>query len=110
MPMKAWLIRILQFRTAQTENVIERVINHQFESALSAMEQHASLELTGFGKYYFNKRKALKKMEKMLSQKSVFEKMSVNPDLSEARRRSAEYKLKNIVQNIEALKPKLHED
>jgi nucleoid DNA-binding protein len=105
--VKNYLIRKLAVKMMVSESVIDAVVTHQFHSALEALSTHDSLELSGFGKFYFNKKKALKKMEKMLSQKAVFENILKRPELTEQKRASTEVKLKNVLYNIEYLKPRI---
>jgi DNA gyrase/topoisomerase IV subunit B len=90
------------------EEVIQAVISHEFQSANEALLNNNSVEISGFGKFVFNEKKAHKMMEKFHSQKALFEKMCQNTKLSEAKRRSAALKLQSALNNIESLKPKLN--
>ena len=107
--MKEYLIRTLAVKMMVSEKTIEAVINHQFNSANDAMKMHNSVEISGFGKFTFNYKKALKKMEKMLSQQALFQSRIDNPNLSEQRRATETVKLNNVIHNINILKPKLYE-
>jgi nucleoid DNA-binding protein len=107
MSIKDYLIRKLAVKMMVSEKVIETVINHQFQSATTAMYTSQSVELSGFGKFFFNTKKAQKKMEKLLSKKALFERQAVDEQLSEQRRASAFNKLMNTLEQIETLKPKL---
>lgn len=91
-----------------SEEVISSVISHQFQSANEALSNNNSLEISGFGKFLFNEKKAQKMMEKYLSQKEAFERYSQDESQSEARRRNASLKLASAISNIEHLKPKLY--
>lgn len=110
MSVKDYLIRIMAVKTMTSEKTIEAIVNHQFQSASEAMSKHNSLEISGFGKFYFNHKKAQKKMEKMLSKADMFRKQMENPALSEQKRTSASVKLTNTLAGIETLKPKLQDD
>ena len=68
------------------------------------------MELSGFGKFVFSKRKANKAMEKFLSQKSVFEKILSDETISEQKRKNIQSKLTTVEKNIVTLKPKLHNE
>lgn len=107
--MKDYIIRTQAVKMMIPEKVIEAVINHQFNSANDAMKFHNTVEISGFGKFVFNYKKAQKKMEKMLSQQKLFQSRIDNPNLSEQRRATETVKLNNVIHNINVLKPKLYE-
>lgn len=107
--MKEYLIRTLAVKMMISEKTLEAVINHQFNSANDAMKEHNSVEISGFGKFMFNRKKAVKKMEKMLSQQQLFQSRIDDPTLSEQRRATETVKLNNVIHNINILKPKLYE-
>jgi nucleoid DNA-binding protein len=107
--MKEYLIRTLAVKMMVSEKTIEAVINHQFNSANEAMKFHNTVEISGFGKFTFNYKKAVKKMEKMLSQQQLFQSRIDDPKLSEQRRATETVKLNNVIHNINVLKPKLYE-
>jgi nucleoid DNA-binding protein len=107
--MKDYLIRTLAVKMMVQEKVIEAVINDQFNSANEAMRIHNSVEISGFGKFIFNYKKAQKKMDKMLSQKKLFEGRLKDPSISEQKRNTEMVKLTNVINNINILKPKLYE-
>ncbi len=62
--MKDYLIRRLAVKLMTSEKTIETVINHQFQSANEALLNNKTIEISGFGKFIFNDKKALKKMSK----------------------------------------------
>jgi len=107
--MKDYLIRTLAVKMMVPEKTIEAVINDQFNSANEAMKIHNTVEISGFGKFIFNYKKALKKMEKMMSQKQLFESRLEDPSISEQKRNTEMVKLTNVIHNINVLKPKLYE-
>ena len=107
--VKEYLIRKLAVKMMISEKTLEAVINHQFNSANEAIKNNSSVEISGFGKFVFNHKKAVKKMEKMLSQKQLFESRLENVELSEQRRATEMVKLNNVINNISILKPKLYE-
>lgn len=110
MSVKDYLIRLMSVKMMLSEKTIESVVNHQFQSANEAMRVNNSLEISGFGKFYFNHKKAQKRMEKMLSKAEMFEKNATDEKLSEQRRNSAALKLANTLAGIEVLKPKLQDN
>lgn len=106
--VKEYLIRKMAVKMRITEKTIEAVINHQFQSANAATFQHKSLEISGFGKFFFNEGKAHRTMEKYLSQKALFEKWVADETLPEAKRQSAKRKLQMALDGIEDLKPRIY--
>ena len=109
MSVKDWLIRKMAVKMRMSEKALETIINHQFQSANEALTQHKSLEISGFGKFFFNEKKAHKTMEKFLSQKALFEKWVADETLPEAKRKSAAIKLQMAIDGIRDLKPKIYE-
>jgi nucleoid DNA-binding protein len=107
--VKEYLIRRMAVKMRMSEKVLEAVVNHQFQSANEAMSQHKSLEISGFGKFFFNDGKAVKTMEKFLSQKALFEKKANDEALPEAKRRNASMKLQSALDNIRDLKPRIYD-
>lgn len=108
--IKEWLIRKLSVKMMISERIIEEVINHQFNTARSALDVNDSIEFSGFGKFWFNKKKAGYKLKSLLLQKKNCEDVISTPDSSSQKKRAAELKLISTTKNIELLKSKLHED
>lgn len=107
--VKEYLIRRMAVKMMVSEKLLEAVVNHQFQSAHEAMGQHKSLEISGFGKFFFNNGKAVKTMQKFLSQKALFEKKANDEALPEAKRRNASMKLQSALDNIRDLKPRIYD-
>ena len=105
--VKDFLIRKMSIKFNTPEKVIEAVVNHQFQSATLAFNDQKSVELSGFGKFLFNEKKAVKKMETMLIQKQVLEQTIVDQTATDRKRKAAEVKLQSLLQAIEILKPKI---
>ena len=108
--VKHFLIRNMSVKMMLQESLIETIVNHQFESAYGALEdpQCFSMEFSGFGKLLFNKKKAIKKLEKQNSQIHTFEQLLLT-ELSPIRRRNLEMKLSSAKKNLEHLKNKTNE-
>jgi len=100
-------MRIMSVRTNTPLKTIEAVVEFQMQGANEALVNNYIVELSGFGKFLFNHKKAQKKMIKNLSKKELFEKTLKNTDLTEQRRNSITLKLENTIKFIEGLKPKL---
>ena len=105
--IKDYIIRKMSIKFNTPEKVIEAVVNHQFQSATLAFNDQKSVELSGFGKFLFNEKKAVKKMETMLIQKQVLEQTIVDQTATDRKRKAAEVKLQSLLQAIEILKPKI---
>jgi len=108
MSVKDYLIRKLSVQLMMSEKTIETIVNHQFRSANVALQDNNTVELSGLGKFHFNYKKAVKKMEKMVSKANMFNAQMNNMELSEQKRTSASNKLYNTLAQIETLKPKLN--
>ena len=52
-------------KTLIAEKVVEEVVMHQFKSAKEATDVEHSVELAGFGKLFFNEKKAQRKLKKI---------------------------------------------
>jgi nucleoid DNA-binding protein len=91
------------------EKIIDKVVSHQFDSALKATVLYNSVELSGFGKFSFSQKKALKQMTKYNEQiVSYTEKL--NSSESEAEKRNLNMRIASTLYNIEVLKPKIKSD
>lgn len=106
--IKDYIIRKMSIKFNTPEKVIESVVNHQFQSATLAFNDQKSVELSGFGKFLFNEKKAVKKMETMLIQKQVLEQTIIDETATDRKRKAAEVKLESLLQAIEILKPKIN--
>jgi nucleoid DNA-binding protein len=107
--MKDYLIRVQSVKAMTSEKVIEAVINHQFQSASLAMRTNNSVELSGFGKFYFNTKKAIKRLAVLETKKLNLENIIASPESSEAKLIKAHTYLKNVIIDIEYIKSKTNE-
>ena len=107
MSVKDFLIRTLAIKMLTSEKILEAVINHQFQSANEAMLTNKSVEISGFGKFFFNDKKAIKKMEKLMGRKAQYEAMLNDPEITDQKRAYAIIVLENIIKSIQDLKPKI---
>ena len=107
--VKDFIIRKMAVKMMISEKVLDAVVSHQFSSANAAMKDNDSLEISGFGKFLFNRKKAQKLMEKFESQKALFSSKLEDLSLSEKKRASLELKLQIALDNIADLKPKLYD-
>ena len=108
--VKDYLVRVLAVKMLTSEKVIEAVVDHQYQSTNEAMESNYSVEISGFGKMLFNKKKAIREMDRLLSYKAIHEQTLLNEDITETKRQSLILKLDNIRMAIESLKPRIDEN
>jgi len=108
MTVKDFLIRRLAVKMMISEKTIEAVVNHQFQEANQAMLKNKSLEISGFGKFFFNDKKAAKQMAKYEDIKAALERKLKDETLTEQRRGSIERKLQSAIDSIRDLKPKMY--
>jgi nucleoid DNA-binding protein len=107
MSTKDYLLRVMSVRTKIPLKTLEAVIEHQFKGMLEAMQTSHSVELSGFGKFLFNNKKAQKKYDKQLSKIEQFENKLKQPDLTERQIASYSLKLENTKRVANDIKPKL---
>lgn len=107
MSVKEYLMRLMSIRENIPLKTIEIVINNQFEEAHKALKDNYSIEISGFGKWLFNHKKAIKVLEKNYSKARVFREKLENPDLTDVKRASWQLKLDNTLKQIETLEAKI---
>ena len=95
-------------RTNKPLKIIEAVIEHQLQGANEALKDKNTIELSGFGKFIFNVKKAKKKLDKNLSKEKFFRNALEEHDITESKKKSVSLKLENTIKTIESIKPKLH--
>lgn len=111
MSVKDYLVRTLAVKMMISEKMIETVINHQFQSANEAMDTNNSIEIAGFGKFYFNGKKATKRLESLNNKKNLMEEFITSPSTSEQKKRSSQVTLDKTEALIHLLKSKtIYED
>ena len=106
MSVKDYLVRTLAVKMLISEKTIEAVVNHQFQSANEAMDFNNSLEIAGFGKFYFNEKKATKRIGALNAKKTVMETIIADETTSEQKRRSSQVTLDKTEALINLLKTK----
>jgi nucleoid DNA-binding protein len=103
--VKDFLIRTLTIKLAMNNKVIEAVINHQFQTANDALDSNISVEISGFGKFVFNEKKADKKTLKLLSKIEAAEKSMTDENATEAYRKRASVIYTKTKDQLKLLKP-----
>lgn len=109
MSVKDYLIRKMSVRMNIPAKTIEAVVDHQMAEINKAIQadDKFSVEMSGFGKFLFNHKKAQKKYEKQLSKEKLFLSKLEDPTLSEKQRSSYKLKLEIARNWMERIKPKL---
>jgi nucleoid DNA-binding protein len=92
-----------------SEKIIDSVVTHQFDSANDALNVNSSVEISGFGKFYFNQKKALTQYNKLLAIKQAYENMLLDENITPTKKNAVELKLQIIQSSIKTLKPKINE-
>ena len=93
-----------------SERVINQVITHQFDGVHDAFKNNDSVEISGFGKFLFNKKKAKKHVTKLNNIKAKYEKMLAKDDMPVKQVNFIKSKLSGLILTLMSLKPKLNED
>ena len=109
MSIKEWIIKKMAISMVVSEKTIDNVVTHQFDSANDALNIHDSIEISGFGKFYFNQKRAQAQYDKYVRIKQSYENMLANDSLSDKKRHSTEQKLISILNDIKIIKTKINE-
>jgi len=107
MSVKDFLIRTLAVKMLTSEKTIEAVVNHQFQSANEAMDLNNSVEIAGFGKFFFNNRKAVKRLEQLNAKIGAMEKIIADPSTSDQKKRSSQVTIDKALVTINELKTRI---
>ena len=107
MSVKDYLIRTLAVKIMVSEKTIETVVNHQFQSANEAMDLNNSIEISGFGKFFFNQKKAAKRLESLMYKKRSLKDIIENPNSSDQKKHSSQVTLEKTEALINLLKTKI---
>jgi nucleoid DNA-binding protein len=92
------------------EVVINQVITHQFDSAHDAVKTNDSVEISGFGKFLFNEKKATQKVDKLQKVKKGYEKMLQDEEIPLKKANFIKSKLSNLNVSVNSLKPKIEKN
>jgi hypothetical protein len=107
MSVKDYLVRTLAVKMMISEKTIETVVNHQFQSANEAMDTNNSIEISGFGKFYFNEKKAQKRLVDLNRKKNLMLEFIASDETSEQKKRSSHVTLEKTEALINLLKSKI---
>jgi hypothetical protein len=77
---KEWFVKELALSMNIPEQLVDKIVRHQFEEFVNATRTRDTLELSGFGKFMFKRPGAQKVIEKLERQIALFRnKMADNP-------------------------------
>jgi len=110
MSVKEWIIKRMSISMVISEKVIDAVVTHQFDSANDALNTNDTLEISGFGKFYFNTKKANTHYNKLLQMRQAYENTLADPTTSDKKRHSTSLRMITVLQDIKILKPKIKTD
>ena len=103
-----WMIKRTAKELDIPERIVHNVIMHQFQSASNAMSDNNSVEIYGFGKFIFNKKRAVKEHKRLsLIRKNTQKMFDVAPD---KRKNALIKRINNLDSQISYLEHKLKED
>jgi hypothetical protein len=108
MSVKEWITKRMSIQLVISEKIIDQVINHQFDSANDALNVNKSVEISGFGKFFFNEKKALTQYNKLLAIEKAYNNMLLDENITEVKKNAVTLKLKIIATSIKTLKPKVN--
>jgi len=109
MSVKEWIIKKMAINMVISEKTIDAVVTHQFDSANDAVNTNHSVEISGFGKFLFNHKKALAQYNKLLAIKKAYENMLLDENITDVKKNAVELKLQIVHSSIKTLKPKIDE-
>jgi hypothetical protein len=92
-----------------SEKTIDAVVTHQFDSANDALNIHKSVEISGFGKFFFNSKKAVTQYNKLLNIKRTYENALADENITDTKKNALELKMQIVESSIKTLKPKIDE-
>lgn len=107
--VKDFIIRKMAVKLMMSEKTIDDVINHQFNSANEALKYNNSVEISGFGKFLFNQKKAIKRLNVLLSKEELYNSVILTCT-TEERKASIQLKLNTTKTEIEILKTRINEN
>lgn len=107
MSHKEWIIKRLAIKLVVSEKIIDAVVTNQFDLANEMLTTKNSIEFSGFGKFVFNMKKAIKRMTKFKDQQALYEGILIDETLSESAKIKNQKKLETVLNNIKALKDKI---
>lgn len=105
MSIKDFLVRTLAAKLMINEKVIDKVVSHQFRSAAEAMRCNSSVEISGFAKFIFNEKKAVRKLTALIKKQEIQQAIVDSPESTTEQVRKAKLLVTDTIRRINLLKP-----
>lgn len=105
--LKDYILNLQSVRLNVPLKTIEAIFDFQYEEAHKALKDKNTVEISGFCKFIFNEKKAIKKANKEMGKAQYFSELLKDTTISDKVRKSTEYKLSNTLRDLELLKPKI---
>lgn len=105
--IKDELIKQIAIKKDLPESMVSTIISHEFDSAYQATANNNSIEISGFGKFVFNIKRAAKRLEKYYEITTYLQTTIDDPLTTDVVRHKSQLKLNTLAINIEHLKSKL---
>jgi hypothetical protein len=109
MSVKEFIIKRMALSLVTSEKIIDQVVQHQFDSANDALNLNNTVEISGFGKFFFNTKKAEAHYNKLLAMKQAYENTLTDESITDKKRNATEQRMITVLKDIKTLKPKMHE-
>lgn len=107
MSVKEYIIKKMAISMVISEKIIDQVVNHQFDSANDALSSNDTIEISGFGKFFFNTKKANTHYNRLLAMKQAYENILADTSTTDKKRHSTEQRMITVLNDIKMLKPKI---
>jgi len=107
MSVKEFIIKRMAISLVVSEKIIDQIVQHQFDSANDALNTNDTVEISGFGKFFFNTKKANTHYNKLLAMKQAYENTLADTSITEKKRHSTEQRMITVLSDIKMLKPKI---
>jgi len=108
--LKEWLTKKTSQITQISERTVDIVIHNQFNTANDAVNTNYSVELSGFGKFIFNNKRAIRQMAKYLKEKDKLLAELAKSGVTERRKKIIENRMFVLELNIKVLKPRIKDN
>lgn len=89
MSIRDWITKKVSHVTMTPEHIIAKVISHNYDSAYDAISKNNSVEISGFGNFYYNEKRADKELQHCITQKNTWEKRYECENSTESKRSEA---------------------
>ena len=107
MRVREWLTKTLSRRDHIPETTITAVIRHQYDAGQQALKENNSVEIAGFGNFFYNVNKAEKHLQAFTKKKKECEELCKKPSITSKKRLSYEQTIEDMTAAIEDLNKKL---